>query len=129
FPGTVLVDEATLMSELGALPSWARPYVDIDSLDGGNVRDALISAAGDIGYDAAWITGDLDALVVNDLIETIGGGLTPISDDELAMLPRGLSYASMGKSSFYASFGSRLMVNKPAYDLWTRLRYQQTNGA
>src|SRR5690606_17660903 len=47
----------------------------------------------------------------------------------LAMLPRGVSYASMGKSSFYGSFGSRLLVNKPPYDLWTRLRYEQTGGA
>ncbi|MFO7561364.1 MAG: alkaline phosphatase D family protein [Enhygromyxa sp.] len=132
FPGTVLVDEATLSAELGALPSWARPYVDIDSLEGGELRDALIAAADEIGYDGAWITGELDALVVNELIEAInagGGELTPIPDEDLAALPRGLSYASMGKSAFYASFGSRLLVNKPAYDLWTRLRYQQTAGA
>jgi alkaline phosphatase D len=129
FPGTVVVDEATVIAELGALPSWARPYVDIDSFQGGSIRDGLIAAAGDVGYDAAWITGHLDALVVNDLIGQIGGGLTPISVEDLATLPRGVSYASMGKTSFYASFGSRLLVNKSAYDLWTRLRYQQTNGA
>jgi alkaline phosphatase D len=35
----------------------------------------------------------------------------------------------MGKTSFYGSFGSRLLVNKPPYDLWTRLRYQQSAGA
>lgn len=129
FPGTVLVEEATLIGELGSLPNWARPYVDIDSLDGGSLRDALIAAAGQIGYDPVWITGNLDALVVNALIEAIDdGGLTPIPADDLAMLPRGLSYASMGKSAFYASFGARLLVSKPPYDLWTKLRYQQTNG-
>jgi alkaline phosphatase D len=131
FPGTVLVDELTVMAELGELPDWARPYVDIDALDGGSVRDALIAAAADVGFDPVWITGNLDALVVNDLIITIdpdGTSLTPIPDDQLAMLPRGLSYASMGKASFYGSFGSRLLVNKPPYDLWTALRYEQTRG-
>ncbi len=130
FPATVLLDEVTVMAELGALPDWARPYVDIDSL--ASVRDALIAAAGEIGYDPGWITGNLDALAVNALIETInagGGSITPISEDELAVLPRGLSYASMGKASFYGSFGSRLLVNKPPYDLWTRLRYEQSSGA
>ncbi|HVI01249.1 MAG TPA: alkaline phosphatase D family protein [Enhygromyxa sp.] len=132
FPGTVLVDEATVMAELGELPDWARPYVDIDGLDGGSIRDALIAAATDLGLDPVWITGNLDALFINDLITTIdpdGTSLTPIPDDQLAMLPRGLSYASMGKSSFYGSFGARLLVNKPPYDLWTRLRYEQTRGA
>ena len=62
----------------------------------------MIAAAGDVGFDPAWITGDLDALVVNELITTIdpgGATLTPIPADQLATLPRGLSYASMGKSA------------------------------
>lgn len=131
FPGTLLVDEATILAELGELPDWARPYLDIASWDGGALGQALIAAAGDAGYDPAWITGDLDALFVNDLIALIdpdGTNLTPINDADIATFPRGLSYASMGKSSFYGSFGARLLVNKPAYDLWTRLRYEETNG-
>lgn len=132
FPGTVLLDEATVLAELGELPDWARPYLDIDAAEHDSIRAALIAAAPDIDFDPAWITGKLDALVVNDLIATIdpsGTTLAPISADQLAQLPRGLSYASMGKSAFYASFGARLLVNKPAYDLWTRIRYQQTEGA
>lgn len=132
FPGTLLVDEATLAAELGVapaqLPFWARPYVDIDTYDGGSIRDALIAAAPNVGYDPVWITGNLDALVVNDLIVAIdpdGMNLTPIDAPTLTGLPRGLSYASMGKSTFYGSFGARVFVVKPPYDLWTRLRYQQ----
>lgn len=128
FPGTVVVEEATVLGELGELPPWARPYVDIDMYDGGSLRDALIAAAPDLGFDPAWITGNLDARFVNDLIVAIDPGgmmLTPLSDDEIMMMPRGVSYASMGKTDFYGSFGSRLFVVKPAYDLWTRLRYEQ----
>jgi alkaline phosphatase D len=128
FPGTVVVDEATVLAELGELPPWARPYFDIDAWGGGSLRDALITAAPDVGFDPAWITGDLDARFVNDLIEIIDPGgmsLTPLTDAELMAMPRGLSYASMGKVDFYGSFGARLFVVKPAYDLWTRLRYEQ----
>lgn len=128
FPGTVVVDEATVLAELGELPVWTRPYFDIDAWNGGSLRDALIAAAPDVGYDPSWITGNLDARFVNELIATIdpnGQELTPISDDEILAMPRGLSYASMGKNDFYGSFGARLFVVKPAYDLWTRLRYEQ----
>ncbi len=128
FPGAVVVEEATVLAELGELPVWARPYVDIDAWDGGSLRDALIAAAPDVGYDPAWITGNLDAQFVNSLIETIDPGgmnLTPFSDDDILAMPRGVSYASMGKIDFYGSFGARLFVVKPPYDLWTRLRYQQ----
>jgi alkaline phosphatase D len=128
FPGTVIVDEATVLAELGELPVWARPYFDIDAWDGGSLRNALIAASGDFGFAPAWITGNLDARFVNDLIELIDPGgmnLTPLSADELMAMPRGLSYASMGKVDFYGSFGARLFVVKPAYDLWTRLRYEQ----
>lgn len=128
FPGTVLLDEATVMAELGQLPSWTRPYVDIDAWDGGSLRDALVAEAPNLGYDPAWITGSLDALIVNGLVETIDPGgmtLTPISDVELAALPLGLSYASLGKAGYYTSFGARVLVNKLPYDLWTRLRFAQ----
>ncbi|KIG13844.1 Phosphodiesterase/alkaline phosphatase D [Enhygromyxa salina] len=132
FPATVVVDEAAVLAELGELPSYARPYFDIDTWDDGSLRDALIAAAGDVGYDPAWITGDLDALFVNVLIQTIdpgGASLAPIPDADIQMMPRGVSYASMGKTGFYGSFGARALVVKPAYDLWTRLRYQETGGA
>ena len=123
FPGTVVVDDATVMAELGELPSWARPYLDIDSWDGGALAQTLVDAADQLGFDPAWISGQLDALVVNDLLSELG--LTPLSDQELMGLPRGVSYASMGKSGYYGSFGARLLVNKPPYDLWTRLRFEQ----
>ncbi|PRQ02205.1 Phospholipase D precursor [Enhygromyxa salina] len=119
---------ANRVQELGELPSYTRPYLDIDAWDDGSLRDALVAAAGDVGYDPAWITGKLDALAVNDLIATIdpeGMTLTPLSEAELMAMPRGVSYASMGKTGFYGSFGARLLVNKPPYDLWTRLRYEQ----
>ena len=131
FPAAVLVDEATLLAELGELPDWARPYFAADSEP--TLRDALISQAGLLGYDPAWITGDLDVGAVNAVVEAInaaGGSATPITDEAaIAAMPRGLSYASMGKSSLFGSFGARSLVNKPAYDLWTRLRYAETNGA
>jgi alkaline phosphatase D len=128
FPGTVVVDEATVLAELGELPVWARPYIDIDAWNGGSLRDALIAAAADIGYDAAWITGNLDARSVNEIIALIDPGgtdLPPLSDVEIMAMPRGVSYASMGKLDFYGSFGARVFVVKPPYDLWTRLRYEQ----
>jgi alkaline phosphatase D len=128
FPGTVVVDEATTLAELGVLPVWARPYFDIDAWNGGSLRDALIAAAPDVGFDPAWITGNLDARFVNEIIEIIDPGgmnLAPLSDAEIMAMPRGVSYASMGKVDFYGSFGARVFVVKPAYDLWTRLRYEQ----
>jgi alkaline phosphatase D len=131
FPATVVVDEAAVMAELGALPAFARAYVDIDTWAGGSLRDALIAAAPDLGYDAAWITGALDAEFVNGLILAIdpdGISLAPFSDAELQAMPRGVSFVSMGKTDFYASFGARLLVAKLAYDLWTRLQFEATGG-
>src|SRR5690606_20399106 len=122
FPGAIVLDEAALVAQLGALPEFAAPYVDIDSHDGGAYKAALAAAAGSLGFDPKHLTGPIDALFINDTLAALGDPTPPIDEATLATLPRGLSLRGLGKRSFHGSLGARYFVVKPAFDVWAAAR-------
>ena len=129
FPGTVVLTEAELMAELGALPDDASPYVDIDTFAGGSYKAALVAGAAAEGYDPAKITGKLDATFVNSLLAKLPDpGVAPIADADLLTFERGLAYLHLGKLSYYGSIGARYLVIKDTFDLWSTIKYKQSAG-
>lgn len=129
FPGTVVLTQAELMAEVGELPEAASPYVDVDTYAGGAYKTALIAAASELDFDPAVITGNLDAVHINNLIAKLSNpGVAAIADDELLTLERGLAYRHLGKLGNYASIGSRYLVIKDTFDLWATINYKKSGG-
>jgi len=129
FPGAVVLTEAELMAELGALPDAASPYIDVDTYAGGAYKTALVAAASELDFDPAVITGKLDAVHVNNLLAKLSNpGVAAITDDELLTLERGLAYRQLGKLGNYASIGARYLVIKDTFDLWATINYKKSGG-
>jgi len=129
FPGTVVLTEAELLAELSELPEAASPYIDVDTFAGGAYKTALVAAASELDFDPAVITGNLDAVHVNNLIAKLADpGVAAISDAELMTLERGLAYRQLGKLGNYAAIGSRYLVVKDTFDLWARINYKKSGG-
>lgn len=128
FPAAVVLDETTLLAELGELPASATPYVDIDTYQNGDYKAPLVAAAADLDYDPAKIAGNLEVDAVNALLDKIPNpGVDPITD--VGMLERGISYRALGKLGTHSSIGARYLVNQPNFDLWATLNYESSDGA
>lgn len=139
FPGTVIADQSLLVRLLGQatfdanFPLGLAEYIDVDQPENDGLRSTLtsIAAAGaqqeglSLADAYAWavrsIHGKLAALVINQMLAA--AQLPPIPTDGLE---RGLFYALIGKQSFFSAYGSRYVVVKSSYDLYTALLYAQT---
>jgi len=142
FPGTVVADQATLVGVLGQaafdanFPPGLAEYIDVDQPAQDDLRSTLtsIATAGaqqeglSLADATAWavrvIRGNVSVLVANQLLAA--ANLDPIPADGL---PRGLFYALIGKQSFFNRYGSRYVVVKSSYDLYTALLYAKTAKA
>ncbi len=139
FPGTVIADQALLVHLLGQaafdanFPPGLAEYIDVDQPANDGLRSTLtsIAAAGaqqeglSLADAYAWavrnIHGNLAVLVINQMLAA--AHLAPIP---ATGLPRGLFYALIGKQSFFSQYGSRYVVVKSSYDLYTALLYAKT---
>lgn len=129
FPGTVVLTEAELLAEVGELPEAASAYLDVDTFAGGAYKAALVAAASELDFDPAVITGNLDAVHINNLIAKLANpGVAAITDAELLTLERGFSYRQLGKLGNYASIGARYLVVKDTFDLWATINYKKSGG-
>jgi alkaline phosphatase D len=130
FPGTIILDQAKLAA-LGEAPEAAGPYVAIETYDGGAYAAGLKAAAEAIGYDPAKITGNILVAFINRLLpqvnEVVSTPLEPITDTD--GLERGIAYLHLGKSAFHSSMGARSLVEKSGFDLYSRVKYEETGGA
>jgi len=142
FPGTVVADQATLLAILGQaafdanFPPGLAEYIDVDQPEQSDLKSSLagIATAGamqeglSLSDAFAWaqrvIRGKLAVLVVNQMLTA--ANQRPISADGLE---RGLFYALIGKQSFFSRYGSRYVVVKSSYDLYTALLYAKTAKA
>ncbi|HEY1905042.1 MAG TPA: alkaline phosphatase D family protein, partial [Myxococcaceae bacterium] len=70
------------------------------------------------------IHGNLAVLVINQMLAAAHQPPIPATG-----LPRGLFYALIGKQSFFSQYGSRYVVVKSSYDLYTALLYAKTAKA
>jgi len=142
FPGTVVADQATLVGLLGqtafdaSFPVGVAEYLDVDQPENAGLWSTLVNIA-TVGAEQeglsfadahAWavrvIHGNLAVLVINQMLAAAGSG--PVPSDGL---PRGLFYALIGKQSFFTQYGSRYVVVKDSYDLYTALLYAKTAKA
>ena len=140
FPGTVTATQETLVAILGqaffdqSFPTNLTEYIDIDNpafaqlkagllqiVTGGAVQEGL-AAADAAAYAQRVVQGNLGLLVVNQLLAA--GHLPPVPPS--AQMKRGLFFALIGKQAFFDSIGSRYVVVKDTYDLYTGLLYAQT---
>ena len=129
FPGTVVLTQAELMAELGELPATAGPYLDIDTFAKGAYKAVLVGAASELDLNPEDITGNLDDVHVNTLIDTLDNpGVAVISDVDLMTLERGFSYRHLGKLGNYASIGARYLVIKDTFDIWATINYKKSGG-
>jgi alkaline phosphatase D len=142
FPGTVVADQATLVGLLGQaafdanFPPGLAEYLDVDLPELVGLKSNLlgIAAAGaqqeglSIADSYVWadqvIRGKLGVVVINQMLEAANQRL--ISADGLE---RGLFFALIGKQSFFSQYGSRYIVVKSSYDLYTALLYARTARA
>ncbi|PTL78737.1 alkaline phosphatase [Vitiosangium sp. GDMCC 1.1324] len=136
YPGTVVMDDVAL-KEAGVdklLTADDYAYVDIDSAEYAQQKGALQQAYGQlalqagIGAEAAskaveHVRGKLALAYVNQVLAKLGA--PPISPSDK---PRGLAYAHMGKTELFSMLGSRYVVVKQTFDLYSGWRYLKSQG-
>ncbi|QRK08097.1 alkaline phosphatase D family protein [Archangium violaceum] len=135
YPGTVVMDD-TALGEAGVatvLTSDDYAYVDIDAPEYAEQKAVLQQVYGklalDAGLDAGAATaqagehvrGKLALLYVNQVLAQVSA--TTISPTDK---PRGLAYAHMGKTDLFGQLGSRYIVVKQTYDLYSGWRYAKS---
>lgn len=125
FPGTVVIDQATLMADYGEVPEGARPYVPIDDAAWSDYKTFATAAVTAGGGDATKVTGNISVLFLNGLIAAAGAGAPPVIDEAMQMtLEKGVAYVDCGKASFFSSIGSRYFCSKPGFDLLAKHLYK-----
>lgn len=149
FPGTIAVDQASLLA-LGvpspALASFS-PYVDFANLPPallpafqqvwipvltGVLTAAYVAEGLDAGaaatHAAEALSGPVDVTVLNQFLAAYNAlpstqpKVPLIEGPVVAALPRGLSYALIGKTSLFSTVGARYFVVKDTYDLLAAYR-------
>jgi alkaline phosphatase D len=146
FPGTVVLDKATLQAVLAAagqsplydaLSQDLFAYVNIDDpqyavqksflvagLSQGYALAGLGSTADASAKAASVVTGNLALVVVNAVLAQAGVAPIPTAGKD-----KGLAYAQMGKQDLFTRLGSRYLLVKPLFDLYAGYRYQATAKA
>ena len=134
-PGAVMVDQAALIAELGAVPPLAKAYVDVTTYQAGVFKTALVAAAKAGGYDAAKVTGNISVAYINGLGAKLNPGL-PVPEqiptiDAAAQvgLELGISIADLGKGGNYSSIGSRYLAVKDTFDIFSDITYKASKAS
>ena len=143
FPGTVVLDKATLQAVLAAagqsplydaLSEDLFAYVNIDDAQYATQKSFLVAALsqayalGGLGSSAeasakasSVATGNLALVVVNAVLAQAGVAPIPTAGKD-----KGLAFAQMGKQDLFTRLGSRYLLVKPLFDLYAGYRYQAT---
>lgn len=148
FPGTIAVDEPTLAGLVGeawpAVRESFDPYVDMDVLGASlpilrqtatiiaanlyQMENAELDLFSAVRTAETVISGNVSTTFLNELFAA--AGLAPLFTPEIqAVLPRGLSFLFMGKTSVYSSLGSRFLVFKDPFEIYAGHRYLTSGGA
>jgi len=140
YPGTVVMDEAALAA-VGATPAFANDlfaYVDLDAAEyaqqKGTLRQVYLGLSQQAGLtqqEAAakadtWVKGKVALAYVNQVLTQAGAAALAIAP---AGKPRGLAYVHMGKINLFDVRGTRNIVVKDPYDLYSAYRYATTSRA
>ncbi|HSN98689.1 MAG TPA: alkaline phosphatase D family protein [Candidatus Nanopelagicales bacterium] len=126
-PGKVVLTHDVLQQDmLGSPPDWAQPYVNVDVPDHtGDYRKygaALKAAAPLIGYDPAWVEGNIAVSYINQVVQILDETLPATEQipliDPSTIIGLGVSFVDIGKLSPYSALGSRYLLGKEAFDLY-----------
>lgn len=145
FPGTIVMDRAVLETVLtpagyGAVKGSLDPYVKIENvppLQAGATAIAtqlymmsnpFLTQAQAVARAQSVIAGNLSATYLNALFVAVGQP-APFGDAALATMDRGLSYLFCGKRDLYSSTGSRYVIAKDSFDLFSGFKFAMTGGA
>jgi alkaline phosphatase D len=129
FPGTVVVDQATLTKDFGGVPDVAKPYIPIDDGMWKQYKAFLTQVAMANSVDPAKVTGNISVAFINAAIAKAGAGAPPPIDMDAQMnLERGVAYIDAAKTSFFSSIGSRYFCIKPAFDIIAKNAYNQSKA-
>lgn len=124
FPGTVVLDQATLTGLPGGLPpdGIATAYVNIDDPMLAPYKQLLQGVAMASGYPVERITGNVNVGYVNAVVANYNASMPPptqmIPPVDGMGAPRGISYFDLNKAGFYSSIGSRYFVHKDPFDIY-----------
>ena len=133
FPGSVAVTDTQLQATLGAVPDGTRPYVEIDTFDGGSYAQLLADHAEALGLVDPVLTGATSVDYLNGLVAALNeAGANPPAapiDDADPTLPRGFAWHHAFKTGRYSSLGSRYLVVAPVFDAIAAVRWEETGGA
>lgn len=137
FPGSIAIDQAGLISifgdaVFGAIKGKFSPYFNFAEEPWKSLFAPYITPLHDgifASYQAelhsdeaaaartdAIMNSNVGADVINALLAKAHAPLLPA--EALAMMPRGLDFSLMGKTSLFSELGSRYFVVKDTYNLW-----------
>jgi alkaline phosphatase D len=140
YPGKVEMSAAVL-AQLGAAPAFASDlfaYVNVDDAayaqQKGVLKQAYLAQATQAGLTPAEATAKADAFITGNLaLAYVNQVLAAAGASALAIPPagkeRGLAFVHMGKVGLFDSRGTRNIVIRPPYDLYSAYRYAVTQGA
>ncbi|NTX37927.1 alkaline phosphatase D family protein [Myxococcus sp. CA033] len=154
YPGRVAVPAQLLAVALPNLPAPVQAllqsetfaYVDIDAaehavqkavLQGAYVQQAMgagLTQAEATEKAGSWVKGGQSLFYVNQVLTAVNTARVAAQQPAIPLLsatgaPRGLAYVHMGKAGLFGIQGSRYIVVKPIYDLFSRLTYGASQGA
>lgn len=134
-PGNIAVNQDRLEELLDEVPESAEPYADADHPEVVRVIEGLLDAAeagADLGVDLGRLSGDVSLSYLNGLIaalEEAGASDLPDPIEITSDFARGISFAQVGKTADYGSFGSRYFVEPEAFRIVALDRYDASGGA
>ncbi|MCP3163028.1 alkaline phosphatase D family protein [Myxococcus qinghaiensis] len=154
YPGKVAVPAQLLGLALPTLPAQVQAllqtetfaYVDIDAAENATQKAVLqgvyVQQAMGAGLTqeeasakaAFWVKGGQSLFYVNQVLTAVNTGRAAAQLPLIPLLsaagaPRGLAYVHMGKAGLFGIQGSRYIVVKPIYDLFSALTYRASAGA
>jgi len=149
FPGTIVVDEASLAAMLGE-ETWGQirtsldPYVDMDLLGAMlpilrqtttliaagayQMENPALDTFAAVRLAEEKLTGNVSTTYVNALYAAAGLP-APFTPEIQAVLPRGVSYLFVGKSAMFSSSGARTQVVHDTFNLLAAYLWLTTGGA
>ncbi len=137
YPGTVVMDAAALtgVGAAAAFTSDLFAYVNIDAPEYSEQKKALqqvyqqLALQAGLGGESATravqhVKGNLALAYVNQVLARVGQPAISPTDK-----PRGLAYVHLGKQDLFAQQGSRYVVVKSAFDLYSGYLYATSQRA
>lgn len=124
-PGSIALTEPELAAQPGGVPENATPYVDLQEDD--EAAAVMRAWAMENNYPRARVRRYFSWARLQDIREA--AGMDRQNDALSDALPRGLSFADVGKASLYSSVGSRYLSVVGTFDRIAAAKFSASDGA